>query len=64
MPNNNTLNGYLNNLLGDDGIKTDITVNISDESLLKASTALIGSGFVITVMVFGIKALVNNLNPA
>ena len=49
------LKRYLDSVLGDDGVKTDLKITITNESLVKISGTLIGSGLAITLIVFAIK---------
>lgn len=56
-----TLKDYLDNVLSDEGLKTDIKITMSDQTLRKTSMYLVGSAFVITVMVFGIRGVVKNM---
>ncbi len=56
-----TLKDYLDNVFSDEGLKTDIKITMSDQTLRKTSMYLVGSAFVITVMVFGIRGVVKNM---
>ena len=51
----------LNNVFSDDGLKTDIKITMTDETLRKTSLYLVGSGLVITLIVFGIRGIVKNM---
>ena len=55
------IQNLLDNVLSDDGLKTDLTITLTDETLLKTSLYLVGSGLVITLVVFGIRAAVKNM---
>ena len=48
-------------LFSDDGLKTDIKITMTDETLRKTSLYLVGSGLVITLIVFGIRGIVKNM---
>ena len=52
---------YLDNVFSDDGLKTDIKITMTDETLRKTSLYLVGSGLVITLIVFGIRGIVKNM---
>ena len=61
MDNKRNIQQYLDNIFGKDGVKTDIKVTLTDETLLKTSAYLVGTALVITVMVFGIRGVVNKM---
>ena len=52
-----TVKDYLDNVFSDEGLKSDITVSLTDQSLLKASAYLTGTALVIILMVFGAKEI-------
>jgi len=55
------IKNYLDNVFSDDGLKTDIKITMTDETLRKTSLYLVGSGLVITLIVFGIRGIVKNM---
>ena len=55
------IKNYLDNVFSDDGLKTDIKITMTDETLRKTSLYLVGSGLVITLIVFGIRRIVKNM---
>ena len=59
--NKRSVKDYLDNVFSDQGIKSDITINITDKSLQKTSAYLVGTALVITLMVFGIKGILKNM---
>ena len=44
MSSKKSLNNILDSLIDDDGLKTEVTLTITDETLLKIIVALVGSG--------------------
>ena len=55
------IKNYLDNVFSDDGLKTDIKITMTDETLRKTSLYLVGSGLEITLIVFGIRGIVKNM---
>lgn len=55
------IKNYLDNVFSDDGLKTDIKITMTDETLRKTSLYLVASGLVITLIVFGIRGIVKNM---
>jgi len=56
-----SLKSYLDNVFGDEGLRTDLTITMTDETLQKTSLYLVGTGLVITLIVFGIRGIVRNM---
>ena len=55
------IKNYLDNVFSDDVLKTDIKITMTYETLRKTSLYLVGSGLVITLIVFGIRGIVKNM---
>lgn len=53
-----TVKDYLDNVLSEEGLKSDIKITITDQTLQKTSAYMIGTALVITLMVFGIRGIV------
>ena len=56
-----TIKDYLDYVLSDDGLKTDIKITMTDQTLRKTSMYAVGTAFVITLMVFGVRGVVKNM---
>ena len=59
--NKRSVKDYLDNVFSDEGLKSDITITMTDKTLRKTSAYLVGTAFVITLMVFGIRGVVKNI---
>ncbi|MEM9884338.1 MAG: hypothetical protein AAF849_00480 [Bacteroidota bacterium] len=58
--NENTKTGmgvkdYLDALVNEEGLRTEVTVTLTDSTLIKTSVYLIGTAFVSTLLVFLVK---------
>ncbi|MEN0050040.1 MAG: hypothetical protein AAF806_23455 [Bacteroidota bacterium] len=58
--NENTKTGmgvkdYLDALVNEEGLRTEVTVTLTDRTLIKTSVYLIGTAFVSTLLVFLVK---------
>ncbi|HEY9084020.1 MAG TPA: hypothetical protein VIN73_11850 [Vicingaceae bacterium] len=56
-----TIKDYLDNVLSDDGLKTDIKITMTDQTLRKTSMYAVGTALVITLIVFGVRGVVKNM---
>jgi hypothetical protein len=59
--NKKTVKDYLDNVFSDEGLKSEITITMTDKTLRKTSVYLVGTAFVITLMVFGIRGVIRNM---
>jgi hypothetical protein len=59
-----TIKEYLDNLVDDEGLKSDITITITDKTLFKLAGTLFITATAITVMVFGIRAMLKSEEKA
>ena len=55
------LKDYLDNLVDEEGIKSEVTITLTNETLVKTAGTLFLTGTAITVMVFMIKGIAHNL---
>ncbi|PHN01132.1 hypothetical protein [Flavilitoribacter nigricans] len=46
---------YLDALVDEDGLRTEVTVTLTDQTLLKASAYLIATAFVSTIVIHFVK---------
>ncbi len=53
------IKGYLDTVFSEDGLKTDIKITVTNQTMLRVSAYALGTAFVITVMVFGVRSIVN-----
>lgn len=51
------IKGYLDALVDNQGLRTEVTITLTNETLIKTSLYLIGTGFVIIFMVYTAKAI-------
>lgn len=56
-----TIKEYLDNVLSDEGLKTDIKITMTDQTLRKTSMYAVGTALVITLIVFGVRGVVKNM---
>ena len=54
------LKNYLDALIDKDGLKTEVKITLTNQTLLKTSLTLIGTVIVSTLAVFVIKAIIQN----
>lgn len=54
---------YLDALVDKDGLRTEVTITLTDKTLLKASAYLIGTAFISTVIIYLIKNTLTKTNP-
>ena len=59
MPQKRSIKDLLDGLVDKDGLKTEVTINITNRTLTKLSLTLLGTGIAIIV----IANLVKNLRP-
>lgn len=52
------LKGYLDNLVDEDGFRTELTITLTDRTLLKTSLYLVGTTLVSTLIIHLVKNLV------
>lgn len=55
------IKNYLDNVFSDDGIKTDIKITVTNQTLQRVSLYSIGTVFVSTLIVFGIRGIIKNM---
>ncbi len=56
-----TVKDYLDSLVDEEGLKSDVTITITNKTLFKTAGTLFVTATAITVMVFGIRAIVKNV---
>ncbi len=56
----NKVKSLLDNLVDDEGLKTDITLTMTNQTLIKTAGTLFITATAITVMVFAIRGMVKN----
>ena len=56
-----TVKDYLDSLVDDQGIKSEVTVTLTNGTLWKAAGTLVGSGLAITILVFVVKGIAKNI---
>jgi uncharacterized lipoprotein NlpE involved in copper resistance len=49
--------GYLDALVDKQGLRTEVTITLTNETLIKTSLCLIGTAFVIIMMAYGAKLI-------
>jgi len=54
MSSKKSLNNILDSLIDDDGLKTEVTLTITDETLVKLIIAFVGSGIAVMMLNHGI----------
>lgn len=50
MSSKKSLNNILDSLIDDDGLKTEVTLTITDETLVKLIIAFVGSGIAVMML--------------
>jgi len=60
MNDKKKIKDYLDNAFSDDGFKSDITITLTHQTLIRASAYMIGTALVITLLVHGVNGLVKN----
>ena len=58
-----SIKGYLDKLLGDDGVKTDINFSMEADTMLYLGIVLVSSGIVITLFAYGMGMLFKGTVP-
>ena len=53
---------FLDDLVNKDGLRTEVTINLTDRTLLKTTAYLIGATMISAISVFIIKGLMENKN--
>lgn len=52
---------FLENLVGKDGVKTDIKVSLDEKTIIQAAVYFTAAGAVVTLFAFSVKAISNLL---
>ena len=60
LDSKNKVKSLLDNLVDDEGLKTDITLTMTNQTLIKTAGTLFITATAITVMVFAIRGIVKN----
>lgn len=56
-----SLKNYLDALIDDDGLKTEVTITLTDRTLTKAGIYLVGTVVLGTIAFFTIRGIVQNI---
>ena len=55
------IKGYLDNVFSSDGLKTDIKISMTDDTYIKLISAGLAIAFGGSIIVFGLKAIIKNI---
>ncbi len=61
MPKKAGIKGYLDALVDEDGLKTEVKITITDQTLLKTGIYVVGMVVVSSVAFFTIRGIVKNM---
>ena len=64
MSQQRNLKGILDSIVDDDGIKTEVTVTMSDATLIKTSAYIIGATMLSSIGFFIIRGIFQNLQSS
>lgn len=54
---------YLDALVDNDGLRTEVTITLTDQTLIKTSAYLIGTAFLSTLIIYLVKNALTKTNP-
>lgn len=54
---------YLDALVDKDGLRTEVTITLTDRTLIKTSAYLIGTAFLSTLIIYLVKDALTKTNP-